>query len=179
METKTCRKCSRVFPADLDHFYKNSGGKYGLTPRCKACANEDNEASHAKRLATQPDRVRAQARARSKRSYYRHLESNRARQRDHHAKRRADPGIRQEIAARKRGGGARLSAAQIAEIAERQHHRCAICDAPGPTDLDHCHKTGRVRFLLCRHCNRGLGAFFDSPNLMRRAARVLEQSWEE
>ena len=50
---------------------------------------------------------------------------------------------------------------------------------PGPTDLDHCHKTGRVRFLLCRHGNRGLGAFFDSPNLMRRAARVLEQSWEE
>lgn len=179
MKTKTCRKCLSVFPADLSHFYKNAGGKYGLSPRCKPCVNEDNAVSHSKRVATQPDRIRALANARSKRSYHRHLELNRERQREHAAKRRADPNARKEIAARKRGGGARLSAAQIAEIAERQHHRCAICDAPGPTDLDHCHKTGRVRFLLCKHCNRGLGAFFDSPNLMRRAARVLEQSWEE
>lgn len=32
-----------------------------------------------------------------------------------------------------------------------------------------------IRFLLCKHCNRGLGAFRDDPSLMRRAADLLEQ----
>ena len=47
---KTCRKCLKEFPATLEFFYKNSGSKFGVTPRCKACVNQDNAASHAKDL---------------------------------------------------------------------------------------------------------------------------------
>lgn len=179
-QTKTCRKCGKDFPADLKHFYRNAGGKFGLTPRCKPCTNEDNAASHAKRMAADPERIRELANQRSKKSYQKNLEVNRSRQREHQAKRRANPKLYAIIKARKRAGGAGLSPEAITALLESQGNVCAICgsDDPGSKqgwNIDHCHATNRVRFILCAHCNRGLGAFRDNPAFMRKAADMLEQ----
>ena len=51
---------------------------------------------------------------------------------------------------------------------------CAICLVPGPEHVDHDHKTGRVRAILCFNCNGGLGQFKDRPELLRRGADYLE-----
>lgn len=59
----------------------------------------------------------------------------------------------------------------------KQSDRCAICKNPPKTRLhvDHNHRTGAVRGLLCSHCNKGLGFFFDNPEYLTNAATYL---WE-
>jgi hypothetical protein len=46
--------------------------------------------------------------------------------------------------------------------------------APRSMPVDHSHATGKVRALLCTSCNRGLGFFKDSPELLIEAAKYLE-----
>lgn len=55
---------------------------------------------------------------------------------------------------------------------------CAICHTGEPGGrgtwhVDHCHDSGRVRGLLCRGCNIGLGQFKDNPLLLEAAVRYL------
>lgn len=73
-----------------------------------------------------------------------------------------------------------LTEDQYIALLESQGYRCAICGAADPgwkSDwlVDHDHATGKTRSILCTHCNRGLGAFRDDPNLLRLAAEYVEQ----
>lgn len=55
---------------------------------------------------------------------------------------------------------------------------CAICCKPiealaKTTHLDHDHATGKVRGVLCHRCNRAIGFFNESPELLERAADYI------
>lgn len=56
-----------------------------------------------------------------------------------------------------------------------QNGCCAICDKPLKEKfyIDHNHKTGRVRGLLCSGCNVGIGLLKDSPEMLSKAIRYL------
>jgi hypothetical protein len=57
---------------------------------------------------------------------------------------------------------------------EQQEGRCKICKEPkNRLGVDHCHETGKVRGLLCRKCNAGIGMLNDDPNLVRAALEYL------
>jgi hypothetical protein len=71
-----------------------------------------------------------------------------------------------------------LSPERLAELVELQDGKCAICRKGQNIKalaVDHDHKTGAVRGLLCQRCNREiLGAAFDSVSILRSAVRYLE-----
>jgi hypothetical protein len=63
-------------------------------------------------------------------------------------------------------------------LLNRQGGVCAICGTPPSQKkrlaVDHNHKTGAVRGLLCDSCNHAIGEMKDSPSLLRRAAKYLD-----
>jgi hypothetical protein len=68
-----------------------------------------------------------------------------------------------------------ISDAALAEI-KAATKECVICGAEETLVVDHDHLTGKVRGLLCNHCNRGLGHFRDDPMLLEFAAQYLYAS---
>lgn len=66
-----------------------------------------------------------------------------------------------------------LSKTEVSDMESRQGFCCAICGDKKPLHMDHCHATDRVRSLLCRGCNIGLGNFKDSIVLLGKAAEYL------
>lgn len=68
-----------------------------------------------------------------------------------------------------------------------QDGRCAICREPETTkdrtgrvrarlSIDHDHETGRIRGLLCHHCNAALGHAKESSFRLRDMAAYLERA---
>lgn len=80
-----------------------------------------------------------------------------------------------------------VDAARYQEMLHAQGGVCAICAQPerapdkasGKTKdlaIDHCHKTGAIRALLCSNCNRALGLFNDDPELLAKARQYVLRS---
>lgn len=67
--------------------------------------------------------------------------------------------------------------AELVDILKQK--KCAICRQDFQKDrvgqIDHDHKTGQVRGLLCLHCNLLLGHAKDQPNILRAALTYLEK----
>ena len=63
------------------------------------------------------------------------------------------------------------------KIWDSQSGRCVICGKrfikPSNACVDHNHKTGKIRGLLCITCNSGLGFFKDDPKLTAKATEYL------
>ncbi len=69
-----------------------------------------------------------------------------------------------------------LSAADWDELVALHGGACAICGTAGEElAVDHCHRTGRVRGLLCHDCNLGLGRFRDDPGRLQGAIDYLRR----
>lgn len=77
-----------------------------------------------------------------------------------------------------------ITEAKYYEMFTKQNGVCAICRQPETEkrldkirslSIDHDHKTGKVRGLLCMHCNAGLGNFRDSSEALIIAAQYLKE----
>lgn len=72
-----------------------------------------------------------------------------------------------------------ITADQLDVLLKLQNQRCAICKVPFGDIfyVDHCHKTGKVRGVLCQDCNMGIGRLKDDPTVLRSAISYLERSY--
>lgn len=63
----------------------------------------------------------------------------------------------------------------------KQNNLCAICNQEETfrnrrLTVDHCHKTGKVRGLLCNKCNLAIGHLGDSSKLLEEALKYIKRN---
>jgi hypothetical protein len=65
------------------------------------------------------------------------------------------------------------------EMLKSQNGVCAICQSSCRSgknlSVDHCHKTGKVRGLLCVDCNLGIANLKESQEIFKKAAEYVEK----
>lgn len=185
---KACRGCGQT--KHISFFYTHSTGKDGHRNYCKTCCLEKmkkardpvkrkayvkkyykNNASHIREKSKQwREENREYAREAGR------LYSKMKREKNPELARRRARGY-----ALKRKYGITLE--QYEELLAKQNHSCAVCERPAsdfPTSLavDHDHKTGRIRGLLCTHCNYRMVAKHRDGALLRKIADYIEQGTE-
>lgn len=66
----------------------------------------------------------------------------------------------------------------LAEAYYRSHNGvCEICQIQySVLCVDHCHKSGKIRGVLCHHCNQALGLFKDDTTRLQNAINYLNNS---
>ena len=74
-----------------------------------------------------------------------------------------------------------LKPGQYDEMLKEQDYKCAVC---GKTEqennkrlaVDHCHKTGKIRKLLCHKCNCALGMVDDNKDILSSLISYLMEN---
>ena len=147
---KECRIC-HVSKALAD-FNAHSGNKDGLRRECKICQSILAR-KHYKTIAVE---------ARKQKKIYR----------------KENPDVYRNLHYKNKFG---ITLKEYRGMLKSQNKKCAICGngkSANPNgrrlSVDHDHKTGRVRALLCGNCNAGLGSFMDNSKLLRKAISYLE-----
>lgn len=163
---KTCSKCKLEKP--LSEFYKKEGGKFGVMHACKECIKKyrrtfySNHREHVNQVNKK------------------HYKTEKAKQsRD---KRRATKKYKQ--ARRKYWLKAKynISPDVYKQLLEKQNGKCAICNQKETVSnqfcimqlaVDHDHKTGKIRGLLCKNCNQAIGLLNERIDYLENAKQYL------
>lgn len=67
-----------------------------------------------------------------------------------------------------------LTREQYQEMYEAVEGRCQVCFTPQEVlCVDHCHSSGKVRGLLCKKCNLGIGYLQDDLAILEQAKEYL------
>lgn len=159
---KHCKKCNELKePTD---FHKCASASDGLQPRCKPC---NNSAVHKWRKAYPEKEKEKQAK------YYK-KNATEAKEKMKEYKKVNKSRIK-TLNLKKYG----LSQEQYEVMVELQNHSCKICKRHSSEFskglcVDHCHKSGKIRGLLCGPCNTGIGLLQDNPAIIIAAATYVE-----
>lgn len=145
MKLCTNSKCTIKEPQSLDNFCKDKNRKSGYYPYCKQC----------RRI--------------HKKSYGFHKEV-RARYKEKHPERLKNSDLKKCYG---------ITIVEYNQMLLNQNDSCLICKVHKSNfkralSVDHDHKTGKIRGLLCAFCNTGLGYFKDNVEFLERAIKYLK-----
>ncbi len=136
---------------------------------------------HKERLAERRKQKRLEnleaERARGRAEYAKNPEARRA------AAKRWKQNNKERVREYQRGANIKrynLTIEQKDAMFEAQGRTCACCGSPDPRGkrgwhIDHCHKTGEVRGLLCLYCNVALGKVQDSVEHLQKLIAYLSR----
>lgn len=160
---KNCKNinCNQNNPQPFSSFQKDTIKKDGHSSYCKICHNKrvkDNYIKNKKSIIKQ-----------QKEYYQKHREKRLKQTKIRHIEKTYN-----------------ITYTEFINLLEKQNNKCAICNKEETAkernrkirmlSVDHCHKTGKVRGLLCRQCNIGIGNFFDSIELLEKTIKYLKDS---
>ena len=150
--SKVCSKCKEEFPSTLEYFLKHKETKDKLSSWCRKCQNINTE---------------------------KWRDDNR----DYWKKWQKENPKKWKNNQLKNSHG--ISLKEYNNLLEKQNYVCWICQQPETCkqfgniqslSVDHDHRTGKIRGLLCHHCNRGLGCFKDDIKLLERSVKYLTKN---
>jgi len=156
---RLCTGCNITKP--LTDFVKDKYDKSGYTYRCKKCRAKN----HKEWVLKNPEKVKEiNLKNKDKRKqFYNSPEGRRSSRRSW---------------LKKTYG---LSLEDYDKMLKEQNNLCAICEEKDTKDkwgclaVDHDHKTGKIRDLLCYKCNAGIGLLNDNKELLIKAIKYLEK----
>lgn len=165
---KLCRKCQIKKP--IKEFFKHINGKFGVSGRCKQCIKlyQEQNKEHRKIYSKQYGK------------YYWLKNKKKIQERTQKwLKDNPDKHFGYQL---KYHYGITLQT--YLKLSQKQNNVCAICNKKEVKTrngkklfqlaVDHCHKTGKIRGLLCHACNNGLGRFQDNIQFLRSAIKYLQ-----
>lgn len=146
---KICPKCKQSLPHTA---FNKSNRRDGLQTYCRSCHN----AIQREKYNSDPaEKVKRQMRERKRNSL------NPLAKKDSELRRLYGIGIDVYL-----------------KMLQDQEEVCKICKQECKTkyslSVDHDHKSGKIRGLLCNRCNRAIGMFEDNPELLRLAAEYID-----
>lgn len=158
---KKCSTCKIEKP--LSEFYPIANGVGGVRPRCKVCACAAEKKKYGERDEFRWSKLSKQAI--KLRDDPEHKRNHMLAQRRWHLKK--NYGITIE---------------DFSAMLDAQGGGCAICgskqDPAEPKTrmvVDHCHRTGKVRGILCDLCNTAIGKFKDDTSLLMSAINYIQK----
>lgn len=167
---KVCTKCKRELHAK--NFATDATRKDGKHPHCSTCRRVYGRVWQ--KLVRNIPTVREKLKEQSKKSYRKHNEKRKAEMRAR------TPDYKKESFIKSVYG---ITLKDYDDMFKKQGGVCFICGQKETRKnkytgvcrlhIDHDHKTGKVRGLLCHSCNFGISAFMDSAQLLERAIEYL------
>lgn len=161
MEKRLCTGCNQEKPLDSQHFTKDKYDPTGFTYKCKVCRAK----AHKEWALKNPEKIKEiNFKSRDKRKQFYSSPEGVISSRKAHLKRKYG-----------------ITLDEFNKMLKKQDGKCAICGGTETRDkhkvmaVDHDHKTGKIRQLLCFKCNSALGNFNDDIQVLKKAIKYLKK----
>lgn len=180
-ETMLCRVCRDRKP--ISEFYKGHMYKDGYNTACKSCILKYDREREARHLGPRTTGTKKCCHCKEERpvsDFTKRLRNRDGlRSRCKYCDRASEKAYRLENPNSSRLAKVRqvygLNADEYIQLLTEHDNKCRICKSDKRLGVDHCHKTGKVRGILCTRCNTGLGMFGDNINSLINSIEYLKE----
>jgi hypothetical protein len=148
---KTCTKC--LLTKNIEEFPLHKNYKGGRSTWCIACHNDQGR----RWSKENPEKRNEKDKARNKRN----------------------PDKKRNSKLKQLYG---ITLIEFTDMSIKQNDKCLICgkhkldNKNSKLFVDHCHKTGKIRGLICDRCNKCLGLMEDDIELLQGAIEYLKKN---